>query len=454
MKQLLSKPLFEKFSRIHPRTLRAYKNIALGLSTKGGSLLASLLLVPLTIDYLSSSTYGTWLTISSVATMLMFFDIGIGNGLRNKFSEAVSNNNLYLAKSYVSTAYYTFGILQIVIILVFLIVSRFISWQKLFNTSISNIQLETIMLIMVAATSLKLCLDIVTYVLFALQKSGHVGIINLLSSVLVLASTYFLVTFSNSNIIYIVFATALSPLVVLGVSSIILFNKELKIYKPSIKLVNTSHIKNLLGLGYQFFLIQIAVVVIFYTDNLMIIQLFDSTAVTIYNISFKYFSLANIAFITITMPYWSAFTEAYSRGDITWMRQTYRQLRYFWGVLVIVVLLMIFMADTVYFYWIGERISIPFELNIYMGLYTVINCWNNAVVVITNGIGKIRLQLIYSTFSALINIPLIIIFSKTLGMGLSGVIFATCVSLLIGSIFCSIQADKILTRTATGIWNR
>jgi Na+-driven multidrug efflux pump len=72
---------------------------------------------------------------------------------------------------------------------------------------------------------------------------------------------------------------------------------------------------------------------------------------------------------------------------------------------------------------------------------------------LVNGIGKIRLQMYYSVFAMIINIPLSIIFAKNLEMGSAGVILATCVSLFIGSIFAPIQSWKILKGKAKGIWN-
>jgi Na+-driven multidrug efflux pump len=61
-----------------------------------------------------------------------------------------------------------------------------------------------------------------------------------------------------------------------------------------------------------------------------------------------------------------------------------------------------------------------------------------------NGIGKIKLQMWLFVFAALINIPLSVIFVKYLYFGVTGVILATCTSLLILSIAMPIQAYKVL----------
>ena len=444
----------ERFSNAHPRTRKAQINILLGLIVKGGGMLISLLLVPLTIDYLSKEVYGTWLTISSIVTMMTFLDIGIGNGLRNKFSEAIAVQDIKLARAYVSTAYAIFGAIQLILVSIFLIVVWYIPWQRIFNTQINVTQLQTVVLITVLAMAVKLLLDILSYVLFALQESSVVGFMTFLTNLLTLVGTYALSRFTESSLIYIAAMTAVTPIVIITIAGIILYWKRLRIYRPAIKLVNTAYASSLLSLGYKFFAIQIAVIVLFYTDNIIITQLFGPSEVTTYNVAFRYFNAINTIFAIAITPYWSAFTEAAVKNDQAWMVRTYTYLQKLWLILVILVVLMTVLAEPVYSFWIGNRVTIPPALNMCMGLFIIISCWNSTAVAVVNGLGKIRLQLYYSTFSAIINIPLAITLGRTLHMGSAGVILATSLCLLIGSVYSTMQAKKLIAGTATGIWNQ
>ena len=65
----------------------------------------SLLLVPLTINYVDSERYGIWLSLSTMVTWMNFFDIGLSHGMKNKLAEAIANGNYSLGKKYVSTTY-------------------------------------------------------------------------------------------------------------------------------------------------------------------------------------------------------------------------------------------------------------------------------------------------------------------------------------------------------------
>lgn len=87
------------------RTTLARKNIAISLVIKGIAMLSSFIMVPLTLNYLDNEAYGIWLTISSILFWFTFFDVGLGTGMRNYLSAAVSNNDMELGKKYVSTTF-------------------------------------------------------------------------------------------------------------------------------------------------------------------------------------------------------------------------------------------------------------------------------------------------------------------------------------------------------------
>jgi O-antigen/teichoic acid export membrane protein len=385
--------------------------------------------------------------------MITFLDIGIGNGLRNKFSQAIANNEIKLARSYVSTAYAIFGLLQLVLSLGFLFIIEYVPLQKIFNTNINESELKIVVLLTVVGILIKMTLDILSYVLFALQESSLVSFMLLFSNVLVILGTYALSKWTVSNLAYLSVLTSYSPIVILLICGFILYKTRLKKYRPSYQLIDRKYAKDLLQLGYKFFMIQLTVVVLFYTDNIIIAQLFGPSEVTTYNISFRYFNAANTIFGIIITPYWSAFTEAHVKNDNVWMIQTYNQLQRFWIGLTIFVCIMIFLASPAYSFWIGDRVTVLPLLNVCMGFFVIISCWNNVAVSVINGMGKVRFQLILSIVSALLNIPVAIFLGKYLKLGSAGVILATCFCLLIGSVFLSIQARKLIHGTASGIWN-
>ncbi len=136
------------FTQGHTRSVNAKKNVIAAVVIKGASIGISFLLVPLTIHYINPTNYGIWLTISSFISFFSFFDIGLGNGLRNRLTEALAEDDFTLAKIYVSTTYAILFIIIVPVMLVFIIVNPFLNWTIIFNTSLEmQRELSVLMLI-------------------------------------------------------------------------------------------------------------------------------------------------------------------------------------------------------------------------------------------------------------------------------------------------------------------
>ena len=117
-----------------PRGKKAAKNVMVSFGIKGLSMIFSFVLVPLTLSYLTQYEYGVWLTISSILVWLDFFDIGLGNGLRNKLTECIALGDWNKGRSYVSTTYFVLSVIGVFVVLVFYLASHFINWDVVLNT--------------------------------------------------------------------------------------------------------------------------------------------------------------------------------------------------------------------------------------------------------------------------------------------------------------------------------
>ena len=87
------------------RSIVVKRNIAGSVVIQGVNILIYLLLIPLTIGYINNEIYGIWLTLATIINWISFFDIGLGNGLRNKVTECLAHANRNKARQYVSTTY-------------------------------------------------------------------------------------------------------------------------------------------------------------------------------------------------------------------------------------------------------------------------------------------------------------------------------------------------------------
>ena len=87
--------LFERiknlFTSKDERNVSLRKNILFSAVLKVIGLATSLMIVPVTLNYLNNEVYGIWLTMSSVLYWFAYFDIGLGNGMRNYLTEAIKH---------------------------------------------------------------------------------------------------------------------------------------------------------------------------------------------------------------------------------------------------------------------------------------------------------------------------------------------------------------------------
>ena len=85
------------------RSVMLRRNILLSVVLKIIGLATSLLIVPVTLHYLQKEEYGIWMAISSVLYWFSFFDIGLGNGMRNYLTKSISTGHLEMGRAYLST---------------------------------------------------------------------------------------------------------------------------------------------------------------------------------------------------------------------------------------------------------------------------------------------------------------------------------------------------------------
>lgn len=438
---------------IGSRSLKAKKNIVLLFAFSLVNFVSILILVPLTLKYLGPVEYGVWLTISSVLTWFSFLDFGIGNGLRNKLSEAFAANSLEKAKTFISTAYVIFGGGIVVVWIIFFAIYKLINWSKIFNSpAYLTSELNLLIAIVFFLFSLQLLLKLIYSVNQADQRPALNGFISASSNIF--SVLFLLILYKTSERNLVVLGTGLSvvPVVILILATIVLFVKVYSKVSPAIKYVRMDHSKDLVKLGTQFFVIQIAGLIVFATDNLIITQLFGPSDVTVYNIAYKLFYFVPLFFNIILTPFWSAYTEAYIKEDFQWIRNSVTKILKIWLLLSLGVVLMVIFSGTIYEIWVGDQIYIPFRLSLVMGVFVIFSNWNNIFAYFINGTGKIRLQLYNSIFVAVINIPLSVYFAKNLGFGITGVMIATCLCVAVGSIWAPIQYSKIINKKAMGIW--
>ena len=408
------------------------------------SVLSSFIAVPIVYRYLGPSEYGVWATIISITSWVLLFDLGVANGLRNRITESISNNNFLEAKEYISTAYCIIGIGIVCVILLFYILNEYLPWARIFNTNVlSNDELKLTVNVSMFFILINFFLSLINQVLDGMQKSGYVGFNQFLSNVLSLLFVYALSLYTNSSIVSLAVAYGFSVFL----SNMVIsawFYQKLPSIKPSFRFFKKEKISNILSLGLRFFIIQVAVIVLFTTDRLIISQLLGPEFVTPYDIVFKLFSAVTIVHGIVIAPLWASYADAFHRGDYTWMRNMMRKQLHVYVMLFLGTLLLCLFAPSIISIWIGDVELLDVRIIYSLAIFVLLLTWSNVFSYLLNGLSETRLQIQAAIIASIINIPLSIFFVNVFGMGVDGVVMASVVSISIFSILGPFKVYSLL----------
>lgn len=444
------KDLFLKGSS---RSITVKKNIIGSLGIKGISIFVSMMLVPMTLGYVSSELYGIWLTLSSVMVWMGFFDVGFTLGLKNRLAEAIARNDWKEGKTLVSTTYFMMLLIFIPIFIVGEILIPFVDWAAFLNVSDSyNHEIVETMHVMLACFCLQMIVGVLTAVISAFQKVALSSLFPVLGNILSLFAIYIMRMTCPPSLVMLAFAISVMYIVVIVVASIVLYSTSFKQVSPSMRMIETSKVKNLFNLGAKFFLIQIQSVVLYQTTNILISNVAGPTEVTEYNIAYKYLGISMMVYNIVLGPLWPAFTDAYVKKDYTWMRNTYSNMQKAYLLSDAILLIMVVVSQLVYSLWIGDTPHISFSMTVAVAIYMAAHNWDQLQVYLINGIGAIKLQTFVTLFGLFFHIPMSFFLGNYFG-GI-GVIMSMIIVDIIYASFFTTQIRRLISNTATGIWNK
>jgi putative LPS biosynthesis related polysaccharide transporter/flippase len=416
-------------------------------------LLTSLVIVPITINYLNNEVYGIWMTITSILYWITTFDIGLGNGMRNYLAEALATNDTKLGKKYISTTMLLLSLIALSMAIVLLYPLITINFNSFFNTNaIAGNELRMAVVIAVGFTLMNFVLKNIGMIFVAMQKYAINDLLSISGNVIALILIYILTKVTTGNLVLVVLAYTMTSCVAFLLAAIPLFWKHPEL-KPSLRFFEKSLGKKIVGKGFGFFVIQISsCLVIFGAANFFITQSCGPAAVTTYNIAYKFFNLLVIAYTIILAPMWNAYTDAYVKGDMQWIKATFNKALKFWVLSICGGLGMLLICNLFYKLWIGNMVNVPLSVSASTLIYVCFFNLNNCATYLINGLNKIFVQIIISLAVTTLYIITVLAFGRKLGV--EGIVLSMAASYAVMSVVHLYQCQKLINGKADGIWNK
>lgn len=410
-----------------------------------------LLMVPATLHCLGDYQNGIWLTISSLLLWIDNMDIGLGNGLRNKVAEYMAHGETERTRRLISS---TFAMLTCIIIPVLLILLLLIALSDpygVLNAEPEKVShLDQVLMVTVTLVCTSFIFKLIGNFYMGIQLPAVSNLLIALGQTLALVGTYIVLWSGSHSLMHIALVNTAAPLLVYLIAYPITFYYKYPQLRPALSLINLKEAKAVVNMGVQFFIMQISSVVLFMTSNLLISKLFTPAMVTPYQITYRYLSVLLVVFTVICMPFWNTTTDAYERNDMEWIRQATRKLRLMTIGILMMMVVMVVISPWVYDIWIGN-ITIDIKMSIVMAAYIFILIYSMRYSYFINGIGKLRLQLIFTASAAIIFIPLAYLTTQW-SHDIIWFMIVMCLVNIPGMIVNRIQFHKLINGKATGIW--
>ncbi len=429
------------------------RNILFSAILKVIGLATSLLVVRVTLHYLNNEIYGIWMTITSIIYWISVFDIGMGNGMRNYMTMAISKNNYPEARAYLSTTLFALTVIALVAVVLMILPLSLLDFNSVFNTRVlPSDELRNAMVVAFAFTMMLFVMKNISYVFMAMQKYALADLLTVASNVAALAIVYVLTKTTQGNLLLVVLAFTAAPVVTYLLAAIPFFVGYPQL-RPRFGEFRKDLLSKIVGKGLNFFFIQItSCLVIYGASNMFIIQFCGPESVTVYNIAYKFFNLMAIAYTVIISPMWNAYTDAYIKGDYAWIRSNFRTSLRSWFMIEIVGVVMLFLSHWFYRLWVGSAVSVPLSVSLSVFAFISLFNFNNAATYLINGLNKIRVQMITSIVVTALYLAAMLCFGHRIGI--EGVVFSMAAAYLVMGAIHFYQCRLLITSRASGIWDK
>ncbi|MFQ6793607.1 MAG: lipopolysaccharide biosynthesis protein [Thomasclavelia sp.] len=415
------------------------------------SLILGLLTTPAFMNYFpNSDVLGVWLMILSILQWILYFDMGIGNGLRNKIVKPLVEKDYYELKKYISSAYFDLIKLAIIMILGITIIFGFIDFNKVFNIDASIVNQSTLrqtMIILSISIILTFILRIITSILYAMQLAFIPSLLSFITSLLLYIYVVICNCFGlNDNLINLASFYLLCSNLPLLVTTVIIFSTKLMHARPSIRYYDKKYSKAVLSIGFAFLWSQLMALILNNSNNYLITIFLGNKYVVEYQLYYKIFSIIGVFMGLLTTTIWSAVTKAKEENNYKWIKDIFKKIIAL-GVLAFVTnFLIIFVLQFIFDTWLGDKSILVNYFNAFffsvMGSCLV---WSSIISNFSSGLGILKIPVICLTFGAIINIPLAYFFANLLNNYIA-IVIANIISYLPYLLINTIAITSYITK--------
>ncbi|WP_373499472.1 lipopolysaccharide biosynthesis protein [Desulfococcus sp.] len=403
-----------------------------GAAQSGIRMAIAVFSVPLTIGYLGRERYGLWMTALSLLSFVSFLDMGLFPTLLNRMAGAHARGDAAAFRAY-SAAGLRIGAILCAAGAFISFGACAIPWADLLNVSDPQARREAgpLVCLLMGLSFAILGAAVLDHIYAARMEIATPKAWGTAASV-----TGFLLLIAGIRM-----EAGLPALAALSLSPMLLYRGVLLVEilrkTPGLLIADpgtmTAVLKALMPASVMFMGIQCAAAVCSALPNLLVARSAGMAEVAEFSIVYRLFSMPLVLLAGVLPAFWPAFTAAWEKGDLGWLR------RWLLGALAITavmlsgyLLVMIAAGETLIHLWTLGEVRPTRPLLVVLGLWAVIQGAVHWLSTFLHSITDFRFELVSYGASALLLMVLGGVWAEAYGS--HGVASAMAVSLLSGSL--------------------
>ncbi|MFQ8599377.1 MAG: lipopolysaccharide biosynthesis protein [Oscillospiraceae bacterium] len=355
-----------------------------------------LITVRISLSYLGEEIYGLWMTVTSFFSLFAFADLGLGNGLQTKLSQASSSsNNEGEYRKIISSTYMILLAVAGGAILIFGALFPFLNWSALINAQTQTaISLSgPVVAAIFIPKMLNIPLALVQRTQNALQEGYRANMWQCVGNLLSLLSVY-LFSSLDCGAVALIAGSSSIPVVVCLINMIVYYYKQRPTLRPSLRYFEKDMTREMASTGFKFLLLSILTTLGLQIDSFVVARTCSLAEVSTFSILLRVSQLLNIAIQMLGTPLWAASGEALARGDAQWVKKSTRRISrimtaFTAGCSVLIVLL----APFIFKIWLGQELDYSVWLMIGLLGMQVLFAFVNPYFMVLNGAGIVKKQI-------------------------------------------------------------
>lgn len=418
------------------------KNIIALMLRKGIGVILSILMLPLMLTTLGTVKYGYWITIFSLVAWLKTFDVGLGDGLKTRLLASFAREDVEESRRLISSGYLSVTIVVIILVAISYAVLEVLKIMMFGGYEYAEVLCAT--RIVAAYIGIEMITNLLGSVLEADQKTAAWGYFSTTGTAITVASVWILQPVIANNMKYLAIVYSIANLLPVFFGTAYYYKKYYRELRPSIRYVDGKTAGDIASLGVKYFVINISNIVLYGSQNILILATLGAESVTRYDVANRLYAYLVQLHRIIIKPLWSAFGDAYYRNDNKWIIETFAKLNWLWYMMLVIGLLMCVFSEKLIGMWIGPKYYGGLPLYVFMLVVVLVNIKNGMYSYFIYATGQVMHQLYVSIAGAVLYVPVAIIVVNSMELGLNGLI---AVSILISACNTAVlryQKNKML----------